>query len=263
MLARFSHQPSRACGPFIHRRRRASFTLIELLAAMAVLVLIVMLMEQIFADAARTWRTGTRDVEINNNARAALEFMGRELAGAVADGTLTLVISNSPKVFLGTNSEIDFVSLSQASSNKNRDVYRTGLQVRYYVSTFAKDSAYQYANRFRVLRAATERTNVNSYACYKTTNWYRDPAWVIGNVSCFQVRAYDQNGVYRNPYNSLTNGPPLWIDVYLEVLGEDEALRAAALGGTNAAARDYARRHAKRFTRRFYLHNQGGYGDGK
>lgn len=270
-MASFSHQHPRARRPSIRGRRRASFTLIELLAAMAVLVLIVLLMEQLFGDAARAWRTGTRDVEVNNNARAALELMGREISGAVIDELLSFSASNSLKVFVCTNSEIDFVSLTQPSSNKTKNVYRTAMQVRYYITTFAKDTAYQYQKRYRLMRAATEETNKTSYQCYNTTNWFREGAWtnvagnaeLIGNISCFQVRVYDQGGVYRNPYSSLSNGPPLWVDVYLEVLGEDEALRVAALGGTTAEAREYAKRHAKRFTRRFFLHNQSGYGDGK
>src|SRR2546427_492634 len=61
-----------------------AFTLIELLASMAILGLIVVMLLGVFQQTSKAWLRGESHVETFTQARAALDFMCRELSQAIA-----------------------------------------------------------------------------------------------------------------------------------------------------------------------------------
>src|ERR1035437_3904154 len=63
---------------------RAAFTLIEVLVAMTVLAVMVLMAANIFQSSSAAWNIGTQKADMNTAARAALDYMARELASAVA-----------------------------------------------------------------------------------------------------------------------------------------------------------------------------------
>ncbi len=63
--------------------RREGFTLIELLVAIAILMVIVLMMANIFQQSTRAWDTGMRQVETGLEARAVINMIQRELAEAI------------------------------------------------------------------------------------------------------------------------------------------------------------------------------------
>ena len=67
-------------------KNRAAFTLIELLAAMAVLSIMMLMFANIFSSSGKAWTSGTRRTEQNMNGRAVLEYMGKEIGQAKRDG---------------------------------------------------------------------------------------------------------------------------------------------------------------------------------
>ncbi len=66
------------------RKRRHHFTLVEILAAMTVLVIIMLVMFQFFSSAQRIWSLSNRNAEVYENARIAMDVITRDLQSAVA-----------------------------------------------------------------------------------------------------------------------------------------------------------------------------------
>jgi len=264
------------CGrpsPAARRRsagaRRAGFTLIELLAAMAILVMIVLMLGQLFTDASRAWTQGHRNVLVNGNARAALEVMAREIAAVGADETLSFRVLNGASTNLGyVSDKLDLVTLSYTpamAATGLTNAYRAGAQVGYYVARMDTNTLF-YINRYRILRRETLIFNAVTYRGYVTNVWW-DGSWasqggvsLLENVRCFSVTVYGRDGLpYLNSYTSSVSGPPGWIDVRVSLLGDDDAIKVAVMGGNTAEAIQYADQKAVWFSRRIYLDEVRGY----
>ncbi|MDP2663020.1 MAG: prepilin-type N-terminal cleavage/methylation domain-containing protein, partial [Dehalococcoidia bacterium] len=61
-----------------------AFTLIEVLVAMTVLAVMVLMAANIFQSSSASWNIGTQKADMNTSARAALDFMARELETLLA-----------------------------------------------------------------------------------------------------------------------------------------------------------------------------------
>ena len=79
--------------------RLGGFTLIELLVAMAILVLIVLIVTQIFSQATIAWNTGARRAEMNMTGRAVADFVAQELSQAVLNSTYTFTAGGGSASF--------------------------------------------------------------------------------------------------------------------------------------------------------------------
>ena len=74
------------CGR--QKKSAAAFTLLELLVAMGILVIIVLIVARIFAQASAAWSTGARLSEVNMTGRAVADFVARDLSQAVVSTNL-------------------------------------------------------------------------------------------------------------------------------------------------------------------------------
>lgn len=93
-----------------------AFTLIELLAAMAILVVIVLIVGMVFQRASVAWDTGMRRADMNMTGRAVADFMAQEMSQAVLGG------SNS--IFSIASSKAEFIAIGQAESSGMRAARR-------------------------------------------------------------------------------------------------------------------------------------------
>ena len=66
------------------RGARSAFTLIELLVAMAILLIIVVIVAQIFQQANVAWGTGLRSVETTMKGRSLAELIAQDLSQAIS-----------------------------------------------------------------------------------------------------------------------------------------------------------------------------------
>ncbi len=84
---------------------------------------------------------------------------------------------------------------------------------------------------------------------------------VAMNVVAFELWAYTASGNYVFNFDSSTIGePPLWVDVYFEVMGEAEVARLALMWQQNHPDFfDYRERNARRYSTRVFLRNWQGY----
>jgi len=89
----------------------AAFTMIELLVAMAVLLIIVAIVGQIFQQANSAWSTGLRSVEMTMKGRSVADLIAQELSQAIYSSTY-------PDFNVDANGA-DFWILGEASATTN------------------------------------------------------------------------------------------------------------------------------------------------
>jgi prepilin-type N-terminal cleavage/methylation domain-containing protein len=70
------------------RRPEAGFTLLELIASVAVMSILAVILFQTFTQATRAWEQGQKRVETSQDTRASLDFMARELSQAIVSSKL-------------------------------------------------------------------------------------------------------------------------------------------------------------------------------
>ena len=249
------------------RRRAAGFTLIELLAAMTILIVMVLLISRIFSESSRIWTIGAKRVESNSDGRAVMDFLVKEVSSALCDGTqgpLALRVDSASDSMLGVDSDtLMFVGTDQRSEVRS-SYYRQSEQVAYKVIPMKDSDDNNMANRFRLVRYGIEKMESSQYDCYKPNGFPKtvpsglsswNPQTLAENVRCFKVSVMTSNGVENADFLSADDGKPLWVELYLELLGEDDALKASLIGG---AAKEYCDRNVRRYVARAYLHAGSG-----
>jgi len=260
--------------PHSHACGASGFSLIELLAALAILVMIVGIMGMIFTESDRAWNLGTGRVINNTEGRAMLNTIAHDLQYAVADKTLSFRLrtdKNAVRAYGLPCDEISFVSLQHDSSESPR----TAREIVYYVvKTNTVDATGRvYADRYQLLRqdVGAALTDNPDQHCYRRTNdWWNtrysgtSRSVLSDNVAGFTVYAWNGSRLVRNFDSTVTTNLPLYVDVYLELLNERDALRAAQMAredGDDRGARviSFVEKSVRRYTTRVYFHNRAGY----
>lgn len=246
----------------------AAFTLIELICAMAILLMIGVVIGKIFAGSEIIWTRTTIRTQKNADGRAALQMIAHDLQYAIAyverDGTggtmcVTFRMQENRDGWDSydfTNSEINFVSLQHDSTVSPR----TAVEIRYYLKEIT-GSPGQYELRRHYYSNAITTDSQNH--CYWDSDWFAsapsagDP--LVESVAGFSVTTPD-GSIY---YDSRDHGDklPPYVDVYLEILSPREAAEVADMMGVqpDTYIRDYVERKARRFTSRVYFQNRHGY----
>lgn len=239
------------------RQRRRGFSLVEVLAALTVLSVLMLLLGRLFADSSSAYRAGVGRMDMDGGARAALEFMARELAAAQVNDRVTMRVAVNPTAVLGRSTDrITFLSLYNKPEYRSGNPYREGMQVRYTAVATAA-----LPNQFFIARQVVEQEDSANYRAYTDPNWTTvfDGFGATGdklveNVCGFRVLVTDRTGAVRTNYDSTAHPPPLWADLYLEVLSAEDAKRVEVL--TGAPREDYIQRKARRYTQRVLFHNR-------
>lgn len=246
--------------------RTRGFTIIELLAAMAVLLIMVALLSRVFGSAASTWKAGNKRIESNNTGRSAMEFMARELGGVlVSPERPTMLLASDRNDFLGMKSDaISFVSLAHRAEYRSGKKFRDVQQVRYSVLQVPGQP-----NRLALYRFVYENFDNGSFSAYEDDDWSaafdgleinpgQNGSILADNVRNFEVFITPVGATDpQEDYDYLVHGPPATIDIYLEVLAEEDAVRAAL------TPTDYVFMNAatRRYATRIYVQNRAGYAE--
>ncbi|MBU0677530.1 MAG: prepilin-type N-terminal cleavage/methylation domain-containing protein [Verrucomicrobia bacterium] len=294
--------------PLRHRVVRISrgFTLVELLAAMAVLAVLVLMLARMFSESQRAWTLGQRSAQGNMAGRAVMDFMARDLGTAVISTNFTMAhyqdweigdftydpVNDDPR-----GDRLYFLNLSDNVTSGDRSLQ----EVVYYITNMVDTTGAAIPFKYKLMRAFTKNSN---QASYKTRDWcvagaagndfniggnYKSDI-VAENVWSFDIWYYStgsyvagfsgpgaepyaeggQGGLKRiSPHNPAAyytgdTGPPVFLDILLEMLDEDDAERVATIATPNTAAAqkeasDYARQRARRYFARVYFRNTLGY----
>ncbi len=246
--------------------RRRAFTLIELLASLALLSIIVLLLGKVFGNSSRIWKLGNKKVESNISGRVAMEMITRDLSMALIGGVSnapTLRLQSDKDSFLGGKPESDrlgFVTLNQIAITTNSFNERDFKQVLYrIIPDPARTGRYSLISHYLRSRDNDDFdsvTNLTWWTDWMTHNLTEANSGVIAeNVRNFEVFVADSNGVVYSDYDSSVRGIPLYVDLYLEVLGDEDAERASIRGGLDPLVV----RATRRYQTRVYLNNRQGY----
>ena len=218
----------------------SSFSLIEVLVSMTVLIVIIVMVTNMFRNASEAWDTGTQRAEMNTAARAAVEYIARELSCAVAGsmpdsqgGTATV----KPFTLLTANSDLSFTALS----GENQAL--RGIRFRYNSAD-------------RTIEADFVTNNFQPYASV-WPGW--DPNLLITNVWAFNVTVCSNendmlSGNARSGYAS--SELPACVDISIEMLGERDMTRALRLSGVQQTG--FVMTNSRVYTTRVCFPNRGG-----
>jgi len=275
--------------------KKRGFSLLELMAAMAILMIIVVAMGMILRETNRSWLSGVDRAYNSSSGRACLDIITRDMQYAIADDVISFCVrpdtvrTSGPSISYGfTNSEACFVSLINDPTN---EYSRAVKEIFYFVRPAVSSSGittYEIARGYYDWEIA-DKTQREDH-CYMNPYWYEetlddgvgrplDVETVAENVSALafwcpeSATPFDARDIlpitsyYTHetiPWSSEpednypANGMlPLWVDVYVEMLSEDDARRAGSLTGMEAV--DYVEKKARRYTTRVFLHNRSGY----
>jgi len=208
-------------------RRRAGFTLMELLMAMVVLSLLMLMLFAVFNQASRGWLQAENRVETFQNSRAALDFMAKELVQ-------TVTTTNSS--FLGNTNSVAFVA--PVNTGTNMDLAGVAYQL-------AGGSA-----PYTLIRGVL--TNANWYS--SPQNW---PMTIVvsntlaDNIVSLTLSYTDTSGTPQNYWNSTSSSgwpstspgqtlmigrAPAGVQITIGAIDSRAAKRLAVVGGNATAA---------------------------
>ena len=239
---------------------KRGFTLIEVLASMAVLIVILLALVRLFDEASRAYDKGTTSVSRSAAARAAMEMITRDLEGAVIDRGCPFY-KEEHTVDTGTASkpgagfdEFFFVTM-EGDQNDGRSYQ----MVHYYVDVYTATNAGVKYRGFRLKRDTMDSENVKKATGFDLLSSIKPPlAWwstlatsvywtrelVVDNIIRFE-RLYRwmkigeliqmgsngwiamEQGYYSSdevwnwgPFYRPANTPPAYVDIYLQITSD-------------------------------------------
>lgn len=216
---------------------KLAFSLVEILAAVAVLSLVMLILVGLSDQVSRVWSKGLSQNQHRNRARAALTFMSRELSQAMvspdANDTALQFVINPAKVTLNYPNSV-FWQAPVATDSSSGNLAEVG----YFIQ---RDGS--RANLCRLLVNPTDTANFLIYDAADPTKWASDailtavaPATkgtryrglFLENVLGLWVQAYNKDGTVYSGNSRLTtpiNTLPAYVKISLVFLDENCAKR--------------------------------------
>jgi prepilin-type N-terminal cleavage/methylation domain-containing protein len=220
----------------LRRRCIAGFTLLEMLAAVAVLGILVVLLFQTFNQASKGWEFGQARVETTQQARAALDFMGRELTQAISGNT------TNATYFAGTATTVNFYAPVN-TSNPPVDL----CEVYYYPTNVIEGNPPNIITNPCLVRATYDWNR--SGLGYGTLQGSNIVAQYVLGIDFKYFGGTAGTNVLVTPYNSLSysNLPPSSVEITITNIDrrtvEKMNANSAAIGTlTNQAAKVFTLR---------------------
>jgi len=256
-------------------RNNAGFTVIELLAAMTILIFLVMMMTRVFTETSGLWDKGADRAQTAAEGRVIMDFIVKEMTQAIADDIVSFKLNSG-----GTSTKMYGVNAYGADSDEVCFVagvrpppgvsLRNSHQFVYFIAPMLDETESVMPNRYRLVRVRKTGSMYSGTAnlensAYRKTDWWRNMntnslETIAENVAGFEVWAFsEKQRDYVFGYDSTVedNLLPSWVDIYLELLGEDDAVRAAILWDANPSdAADYVSRNVRRFNARVFFPNR-------
>jgi len=189
------------------KRDRSGFTLLEILVAMAILMVIVLMMATLFHQSSIAWESGLRQAEMTMQARAAISLLRRDLTEAIAADD---IVEKSPDG--GLQAEI-------ANGASGLSFWRYGEPDRVSGERALRRVEYWLAGDQLMREESSVKTTPQS-----ATTFGRyvqgTPGPLLGNVSSFVIRT-------PNGYSNTGTNLPAWVEVAMTL--EHDSVGAAAI----------------------------------
>ncbi|MDD4736708.1 MAG: type II secretion system protein [Kiritimatiellae bacterium] len=249
---------------------KRAFTLVELLASMAVLAIIVLMLGRVFTISTGAWRRGKEQVDAYVQGRTAVLAIAKICETAMVDEYFPLWVDydNFPATGTGAaafldqaNSALFMLSFTSRAANAQKQWTETAV----YLSTNLQGRGVLF------LRENTAASTFNRYISNSTTedldtsvhirarfNEYRSSRLQTGgyasllanNLFAFKLNCLDEGGnpIAGTDYYSkdYTNTVPAYLEIMVEVLDENQWQRTNWMN--SADFRAYAVSNVVRFT---------------
>ena len=221
-----SARPAKQTGFAASRAASASlgFTLLELLASMAILAILMTLLFAAFSQASRGWMQAESRVETFTQARAALDYMSRELGQAIVNQRISFLAISNSLAFVAPvgNSSIDGLDLEEIVYRLSSDAAFSPPNIDnsgFFTETNApyrlirRVSAYNYnAPDCQYYFASTFNPCPDPWDFYTSVNWPETSdrsrtAVLAENIISLQFTFLTTNGVAYAYWNSTQNCP--------------------------------------------------------
>jgi hypothetical protein len=221
---------------------------------MTVLSILVLMAANIFQSSSAAWNIGTQKADMNTAARAALDFMVRELESAVA-GPIDKTGSGGVQYLTFRQeslSELRFLSLA---NDPNSVGIKRAVRGVFFWCDFGEN---------RIMMNWKDKTP-STLDCYDTS-----PGWdgarsggglLITNALSLQFYVYtNESDLASGTFapNMTHYQLPICVDIALEILSNDDMHRYNQLSG--APQTEFKNRNAKLYSTRVYFPNRVGYG---
>lgn len=237
------------------------------MAAMAILGVILLIVARLMTESQTAFRSGVNQAEMNDYARSVLDFIAKDISTAIADEDATFKLKSDDEYVYGLGADrIEFISIQGSVDSENRASREISYEVREMEREVIDSGETNIIGRFQLMRSEIKSLSAVSYP--DNSNWISGNTGqnriIAENISAFVVFAYQLDGS-GNPeaieYDSTIHGDqlPIFVDVYIEFLGESEAEQIAALVKAGANVVDRVNRVARRYQTRIYFHNRQGY----
>lgn len=275
-------------APHARCTSKAGFTLIEMLAAVVILVLIVMAMGRIYASSTKVYQETIKQAERDAAARAVMDFLAREISQALFDKgnmnsnaliSMRYRANTTPSNFgLEGADEIWLLSANNVTG-MNRPPRESVMRV-YFVQNYEglTDAPPNARYRFALWQNFRNVTNVAPLQPYagglSGLDWSDGSSvlpkqrnhLLLENVRTFEIFAYaDPWGTRVFDWDSRETQPLFCMDIYLETLSEADAIRAAqlaaSLGPNDPTVVGFVETVVRRHYQRIYFPNKFGYFD--
>ncbi|MBP7830130.1 MAG: prepilin-type N-terminal cleavage/methylation domain-containing protein [Kiritimatiellae bacterium] len=210
--------------------KKPGFTLIEVLAGMAVLLILTLALIRVFNESAAAFQRGNTTVARNSQARAVLEVIRRDLEGMVVDERATLAKGGDLNLDVEGNICRDFDGIafmtlagkpiepgSAALADANQPAATRSYQAIYYYVRYNKDEELDYGS-FQLMRGVHFPNTIRRPSLNPPTNrvdllgvdtvwWNRNrPAAerMLNNVVRFDIWACNEEGRELSSFSPIT-----------------------------------------------------------
>lgn len=243
------------------RRKRRAFTLVEILAAMAILVMVVLGLTRAFNDATDLFRRGTVTVERNSTVQVAMDRIATDLEGLIVNKRLAcyqvanVVEDNFDEMFFAS-------SAAPTGAETPSDPDSSYFFVHYYVRVQTNEFAGVKYRNYQLMREWWYRATLFNNAANPYPNgidpagsdrqWWERAAEVgsqtdvlLDNLVRFDVYLHNEDGELitrwvgiKGYFDSTQTKPPEYpeadvlpamIDIYVQVTSEETMRRAGAI----------------------------------
>ena len=224
------------------RNTEGGFTLLELLAAMAILAVMVTMLFAAFSQASRAWLLAENRVETFTQARAALDLLSRELSQAITTSNISFLGSTTNVAFIApiSTTPSDLVDLEEV-------VYQwSGTNLVRRVTPFSAGSAWDFysfpqtwpaKNTFSTAVVADNVVLLEFSYVYTNgateTFWNSNSTTVLPGPYWSGIRS---SSLAATP-GAMTNRPPAGVEITLGTIDSRAMTRLLAIApnGTNVS----------------------------
>lgn len=225
-------------------RTKRSFTLIEVLASMAVLVLIMLALLRVFSEATSASTKATVTVVRNAAARTAMQMIRDDLRSSLLDGQIAMYkeADTTDKNY----DRIGFVTLSANNDATNRSY--SLIQVQYYVlpdvrTNLGTPYTTWVLKRFSRKISEARQLGADMYTSAGKRWWKETGSFGSGFVICDNIVRFDVwvcnekgdnlSGIGSSSFGggqvfdstAYTMNPPSYVDIYLQVTSDEAMMR--------------------------------------